>query len=325
MLRLLAVLLVAGGIVSLLSLTGDGGQDPKPSPQSAAVVEENERQVAAPSALQEPKPQRTTTNQQAGSAKTNPQSTAQNKPPVADAGKDLRFGLDGGLVVLSGSDSFDPDGQKLTFTWEQAFGPEVQLMTVESSPSDVTFEGLGRRVLLGFVLTVTDPNGAADTARVHIAFDEEPAPVEESTAIEETASKSNEAQAAAAPATGDVDSEHPKAVRARAAKATVLDLPNGEHLWAAIEYVYERSGLLLPFDCMLEGAGVTSTEISDFVDSMRVATGGALELLRRNVSLGEDFVAIGVDRSSNVVLAVDAGAWDSSVVTFSCEIPVPIS
>lgn len=110
----------------------------------------------------------------------------------------------------------------------------------------------------------------------------------------------------------------PKTAKARAAKAAILDLPNGDHLWAATEYVWNRFDLLLAYDCELDSAFVSSSQIEDVVDRMRVATGGAIELLPRNVSLGEDYVAVGVDDSSNVMLAVDAGSWRSSLVMFAC-------
>ena len=113
-------------------------------------------------------------------------------------------------------------------------------------------------------------------------------------------------------------SDDPKAATARAAKEAILDLPNGDHLWAAMEYVWNRFGLLLAYDCELESAFVTVSQIEEVVDRMRVATGGAIELLPRNVSVGEDYVAVGVDASTNVMLAVDAGAWHSSLVMFSC-------
>ena len=99
----------------------------------------------------------------------------------------------------------------------------------------------------------------------------------------------------------------------------MLELPNGDHLWAAIEYVWTAGGLLLPYDCELDTAFVTASEIEDVVDRMRVAAGGTIELLPRNVSLGEDYVAIAVDTSGNVMLAVDAGFWQSSLVMFSCQ------
>jgi hypothetical protein len=113
-------------------------------------------------------------------------------------------------------------------------------------------------------------------------------------------------------------SDDPQEIRAIAAKRTVLDLPNGDHLWAAIEYVWTSSGLFLPYDCELESALVSASEINNVVDRMRIAAGGAIELLPRNVSLGEDYVAVAVDGNSDVMLAVDAGSWRTSLVMFSC-------
>ena len=115
------------------------------------------------------------------------------------------------------------------------------------------------------------------------------------------------------------ESNDPEQVRAFATKATVLDLPNGDHLWAAIEYVWKKYQLLLPYDCELESAFVSVSEIKAVVDRMYVAVGGDIELLPRDVALGEDYVAIGADGNGAVMLAVDAGSWHSSLVLFSCE------
>jgi len=49
-----------------------------------------------------------------------------NKTPIADAGPDQRV-RSGSVVTLHGSDSFDPDGERLLYVWFQSGGPSVTL------------------------------------------------------------------------------------------------------------------------------------------------------------------------------------------------------
>lgn len=49
-----------------------------------------------------------------------------NTPPVADAGEDEEV-LDGTIVQLDGSGSYDPDGDELAYAWSQISGPNVIL------------------------------------------------------------------------------------------------------------------------------------------------------------------------------------------------------
>jgi hypothetical protein len=50
-----------------------------------------------------------------------------NIKPVADAGDDRTFGFLPSSVILDGSDSFDPNGDTLTYAWQQTAGPTVTL------------------------------------------------------------------------------------------------------------------------------------------------------------------------------------------------------
>lgn len=89
-----------------------------------------------------------------------------NIPPIADAGLGQTGVVPGTLVTLDGSYSFDPDGIIESYAWTQTAGTTVEL----------TGTGSGRQFLapsvaggtnLTFQLTVTDDEGATDTATVN--------------------------------------------------------------------------------------------------------------------------------------------------------------
>lgn len=106
--------------------------------------------------------------------------------------------------------------------------------------------------------------------------------------------------------------------RVRAVEGQLRALPNGDHLWAAVEYVRHAFGLDLARACALEEAFVSPLPVGDWVDRLRVASGGRIEFLPRQVALGEDYVAIAVDAEANVALAVDTGVWNTALVLFGC-------
>ncbi len=83
-----------------------------------------------------------------------------NLPPVASATVDpYPYALEEELVTLDGSGSSDPDGDTLTFTWEQLSGTSVT-MTLDSSGAIVTFtapnDAYPSGEALTFRLTVSD-------------------------------------------------------------------------------------------------------------------------------------------------------------------------
>ena len=58
-----------------------------------------------------------------------------NEPPVAVASWDPKDGIiEGDLVTLDGSDSYDPDGDDLTYHWEQIDGPDVGVDLLSAKP-----------------------------------------------------------------------------------------------------------------------------------------------------------------------------------------------
>ena len=78
-----------------------------------------------------------------------------NRAPIADAGKDQSY--DGGDdIVLDGRKSSDPDGDKLTYEWQQTGGPHVSLKYSKEVQATFTAPDENDRTVLKFQLTVSD-------------------------------------------------------------------------------------------------------------------------------------------------------------------------
>ncbi len=167
MTRLLTVWIVLLVLAATAACGGEEHQEvSQPTPSTAAAHEEDQ-QASEPAAQQTAGAQ---TADQESEVEEEERPAVPNQPPIADAGEDVRLVLDVELVQLSGKASFDPDGEQLTYSWEQTYGPEVQLSKDDDSPSDATFAPPSEEGVVAFVLTVTDPHGATDTARVQISF-----------------------------------------------------------------------------------------------------------------------------------------------------------
>lgn len=98
-------------------------------------------------------------------------SLARAAPPVAWAGQDVYASV-GPLIVLNGSASDDPDGDPLTFDWNQEDGPPVDLLDADKAyPS---FKGTEPGTY-AFSLVVSDgaSASAADLVLVHLFPDVE--------------------------------------------------------------------------------------------------------------------------------------------------------
>jgi hypothetical protein len=93
-----------------------------------------------------------------------------NLPPVADAGQTETF-AEGATAFLDGSNSYDPEGDTLTFLWQQLDGPPVGLAPETPDNKQMSFVapdvGVGGGVL-HFKLTVTDSHGASNSATVEV-------------------------------------------------------------------------------------------------------------------------------------------------------------
>ncbi len=84
--------------------------------------------------------------------------------PIADAGPDQTL-PDAATVTLDGSNSYDPNGDKITYQWRQSGGPAVTLSAPTSAVT--TFSAAAGNVYV-FTLTVRDPYGLQSVARVAI-------------------------------------------------------------------------------------------------------------------------------------------------------------
>jgi LmbE family N-acetylglucosaminyl deacetylase len=76
-----------------------------------------------------------------------------NQAPVADAGPDATVAA-GASVQLDGLDSFDPDGNAISFAWSQIGGPVVALFNVDTATP--TFTAPAAPTTLTFQLIVND-------------------------------------------------------------------------------------------------------------------------------------------------------------------------
>jgi hypothetical protein len=94
-----------------------------------------------------------------------------NRPPEADAGVDQQV-EEGETVTLNGSNTFDPDGDNVSYQWEQVAGLPVTLLpdpTAENPTFEAPFVALAG-LSFTFELTVTDTSGlrATDTNIVNV-------------------------------------------------------------------------------------------------------------------------------------------------------------
>jgi hypothetical protein len=102
--------------------------------------------------------------------------TANNDPPVADAGSDQTVD-EGSAVTLDGTHSYDPDDDILIYRWKQVSGDAVLLSDPTTASTTFRASNVGPKgEILTFELTVTDSGGLQSTDTCSITVNNVHAP-----------------------------------------------------------------------------------------------------------------------------------------------------
>jgi hypothetical protein len=91
--------------------------------------------------------------------------TVQNAAPTAISSNAVSAGL-GSMATLDATQSFDPDGDPLSFVWTQLSGPQVTITTV--APGISQFQVPNIPVVLVFALTVSDGEATSVTINITV-------------------------------------------------------------------------------------------------------------------------------------------------------------
>jgi len=91
-----------------------------------------------------------------------------NRPPVADAGRDITTYRS--TVNLDGSNSYDPDGDNITYSWTLVSGPATPDIAFNRTSKPTVELELNAFGVYVFQLTVTDTRGASSTSSVTVTY-----------------------------------------------------------------------------------------------------------------------------------------------------------
>jgi subtilisin family serine protease len=97
--------------------------------------------------------------------------TGPNSPPIPEVGPPQTV-TEGSRVTLDGSGSSDPDGDQLTYEWEQTEGPAVSILESTTASSSFVAPDVDTERILEFRLTVSDGRAtSSDTVQVTVKPD----------------------------------------------------------------------------------------------------------------------------------------------------------
>ncbi len=136
-----------------------------PTPTSTPITTFDPNATASPTAVFSP----TLPPTLSGAPSPTPST---NNRPVADAGLDQAVNP-AALVILDGGASYDPDGDLITYKWQQLAGPTVNIISEQTSTPSFSAGDAGETYI--FSLTVRDDNSTASSDTVTIATKDLPA------------------------------------------------------------------------------------------------------------------------------------------------------
>jgi len=99
-----------------------------------------------------------------------------NQLPAADAGLDSLI-YSAQQAILNGSNSTDPDGEDLTYSWSQLSGPVVQIVDADQAMATVIVPTVTENTILTFQLEVTDSDEEIGTDTVIVTVQPNTPPV----------------------------------------------------------------------------------------------------------------------------------------------------
>jgi Secretion system C-terminal sorting domain/PKD domain len=114
------------------------------------------------------------TNSDQVTVTVNPDVNKINLPPVAIAGSDTTIYLPVSSFLLNASNSYDPDGNIVSYQWLENSGPNTAVASSMNNP-EVDLGNL-QEGIYQFQLTVTDNEGASSTAVIKISVDKNSTP-----------------------------------------------------------------------------------------------------------------------------------------------------
>lgn len=103
------------------------------------------------------------------SSKPAPAPAPINRPPIASAVSNAEAAPEGGSVTLNASNSRDPDGTALTYSWTQTSGPTAQIASPSAAETTVNFGEVDLDQVVSFRLTVSD-GALQDTADIDVTL-----------------------------------------------------------------------------------------------------------------------------------------------------------